>query len=108
IGDYLENIRSYVDGGGGLAMLGGPQSFTSGGYFGTPVAAALPVELYGPFDSGPILDPGKFQHQLTDAGQMHPVTSLRYAALDNQNAWRALPQLDGVNLIAGAKPDATV
>jgi len=108
IGDYLENIRSYVEGGGGLAMLGGSQSFTSGGYYGTPVAAALPVELYGPFDSGPILDTGKFTPQLTEAGQMHPVTSLRYAADDNLAAWKALPQLEGVNLVAGAKPDATV
>src|SRR5215475_5028626 len=72
IADFLENIRSYVEGGGGLAMLGGAQSFTSGGYFGTPVAAALPVELYGPFDSGPVLDTKKFQPQLTDAGTMHP------------------------------------
>ena len=40
IGDYLENIRSYVEGGGGLAMLGGAASFTSGGYYGTPVAQA--------------------------------------------------------------------
>lgn len=108
IGDYLENIRSYVEGGGGLAMLGGSQSFTSGGYYGTPVAAALPVELYGPFDNGPILDTGKFAPQLTEAGQMHPVTSLRYAADDNLAAWKALPQLEGVNLVAGAKPDATV
>ena len=108
IGDYLENIRSYVEGGGGLAMLGGAQSFTSGGYYGTPVAAALPVELYGPFDSGPILDTQKFSPQLTDAGQMHPVTSLRYSATDNLAAWKALPQLEGVNLVAGAKPDATV
>jgi uncharacterized membrane protein len=108
IGDYLENIRSYVDGGGGLAMLGGAQSFTSGGYFGTPVAAALPVDLYGPFDSGPVLDNGKFQPQLTAAGQMHPVTSLRYSAADNLAAWKALPPLDGVNLITGAKSDATV
>ena len=108
IGDYLENIRSYVEGGGGLAMLGGAQSFTSGGYFGTPVAAALPVELYGPFDSGPILDTTKFAPGLTAAGQMHPVTSLRYSAVDNVNAWKALPQLEGVNLIAGAKSDATV
>ena len=63
IGDYLENIRSYVEGGGGLAMLGGAASFTSGGsggYYGTPVAAALPVELYGPSDAGPILDVQKF------------------------------------------------
>ena len=55
-------------------------SFTSGGYFGTPVAAALPVDLYGPFDSGAILDTQKFSPQLTDAGELHPVTSLRYSA----------------------------
>ncbi len=108
IGDYLENIRSYVEGGGGLAMLGGAASFTSGGYFGTPVAAALPVELYGPFDTGPILDTGKFSPQLTEAGVLHPVTALRYSAEDNLATWKALPQLEGVNLVAAAKPDATV
>lgn len=108
IGDYLENIRSFVEGGGGLAMLGGPQSFTSGGYFGTPVAAALPVDLYGPFDSGAILDTQKFSPQLTTAGELHPATSLRYSATDNAAAWKSLPQLEGVNLVVGAKPDATV
>ena len=108
IGDYLENIRSYVDGGGGLAMLGGATSFSSGGYFGTPVGAALPVELYGPFDPGPILDTQKFSPQLTEAGAVHPVTSLRYSAPDNLAVWRGLPQLEGVNIIAAAKPDATV
>jgi uncharacterized membrane protein len=108
IGDYLENIRSFVDGGGGLVMLGGAQSFTSGGYYGTPVAATLPVDLYGPFDSGPVLDTQKFSPSLTPAGEMHPVTSLRYSATDNVAAWKALPQLEGVNLIAGAKSDATV
>ncbi|MDB4954792.1 MAG: hypothetical protein JWO36_2361 [Myxococcales bacterium] len=108
IGDYLENIRSYVEGGGGLAMLGGAQSFSSGGYFGTPVAAALPVDLYGPFDSGPVLDTQKFAPQLTDAGQLHPVTSLRYSADDNRKTWQGLPLLEGVNLVAGAKADATV
>ncbi|HEY4242726.1 MAG TPA: glutamine amidotransferase [Kofleriaceae bacterium] len=108
IGDYLENIRSYVDGGGGLAMLGGSASFTSGGYYGTPVAEALPVELFGPFDSGPILDTSKFSPQVTPAGLSHPVTALRYATDDNAAVWKQLPQLEGVNLVAGAKPDATV
>jgi len=108
IGDYLENIRSYVEGGGGLAMLGGAASFSSGGYYGTPVAAALPVELYGPFDSGPILDTQKFSPVLTEAGSLHPVTSLRYSADDNAAVWKALPQLEGVNLVSGPKPDATV
>jgi uncharacterized membrane protein len=108
IGDYLENIRSYVEGGGGLAMLGGTASFSSGGYHGTPVAAALPVELYGPFDRGAILDTQKFSPVLTDAGTLHPVTSLRYAAADNLATWRGLPPLEGVNLVARARPDATV
>lgn len=108
IGDYLENIRSYVDGGGGLAMLGGTASFSSGGYYGTPVATALPVDLYGPFDRGALLDTQKFSPQLTEAGQLHPVTSLRYSADDNLAAWKGLPPLEGVNLVAGAKSDATV
>src|SRR5215468_7729861 len=102
IGDYLENIRSYVEGGGGLAMLGGVASFSSGGYYGTPVAAALPVELFGPFDSGPLVDTARFQPQLTDAGQLHPVTSLRYSADDNLATWKALPALEGTNIILGA------
>jgi uncharacterized membrane protein len=108
IGDYLENIRSYVEGGGGLAMLGGSASFSSGGYYGTPVATALPVELYGPFDSGSLLDTNKFSPSLTEAGVVHPVTSLRYSADDNAAVWKVLPQLEGVNIIAGAKPDATI
>lgn len=108
IGDYLENIRSYVEGGGGLAMLGGPVSFSSGGYYGTPVATALPVELYGPFDSSPILDAARFGPQLTDAGLLHPVTALRYSPTDNVAAWKTLPLLEGANLVAGVKPDATV
>ncbi len=108
IGDYLENIRSYVDGGGGLAMLGGSASFSSGGYYGTPVAAALPVELYGPFDSGPILDTKRFAPQLTEAGTQHPVTALRYSPTDNTAVWKQLPQLEGVNIVKSAKPDATV
>ena len=30
-------------------MIGGDLSFSSGGYYGTPVAEALPVELSPPF-----------------------------------------------------------
>jgi hypothetical protein len=89
-------------------MLGGAVSFSSGGYYGTPVATALPVELSGPFDNGPLVDTQRFQPKLTDAGQLHPVTSLRYSADDNLATWKSLPPLEGTNLILGAKPDATV
>jgi uncharacterized membrane protein len=107
IGDYLENIRAYVEGGGGLAMLGGDMSFSSGGYYGTPVARALPVELLDPYARA-LVDEGEFSPTLTEAGKSHPVTALRYAVADNLAAWKALPPLEGVNLVLGARPDATV
>lgn len=44
-----EDIRSYVhDMGGGLVMVGGPESFGAGGWIGSPVADALPVKLDPP------------------------------------------------------------
>ena len=107
IGDYLENIRSYVEGGGGLAMLGGDMSFSSGGYYGTPVARALPVDLLDPYATK-LVDTTEFAPTLTEAGKVHPVTALRYATADNLAAWKALPLLEGVNLVAGARSDATV
>ncbi|MEX2536517.1 MAG: VWA domain-containing protein [Trueperaceae bacterium] len=40
----LEQLRSYVENGGGLMMTGGPQSFGFGGWYRTPVEAVLPVD----------------------------------------------------------------
>lgn len=109
IGIYLENIRSYVHGGGGLVMLGGALSFSSGGYAGTPVAEALPVELLPSFRSSrDLIDASYFQPQLTRQGKIHPVTALRYESGDNETTWQRLPELEGVNLVAGARRDATV
>ncbi|ACY16586.1 glutamine amidotransferase [Haliangium ochraceum] len=113
IGAYLENIRSYVEGGGGLAMLGGPLSFSSGGYAGTPVAAALPVELIDPFANWggggeSLIDTARFRPELTRAGEVHPITALRYERADNLATWAGLPQLEGINLVARARPDAVV
>ena len=53
-------------------------------------------------------DVQRFSPQLTEAGLVHPVTSLRYLPDDNARAWKQLPQLEGVNLVAAAKPDAAV
>jgi uncharacterized membrane protein len=40
----LQRLATYVhDRGGGLIMVGGPQSFGPGGWRDTPVEAALPV-----------------------------------------------------------------
>ena len=41
--ERMESICRYVDGGGGLIAVGGDQSFTPGGYRGTPLEDILPV-----------------------------------------------------------------
>jgi Mg-chelatase subunit ChlD len=42
----MESLRTYVhDLGGGLVAVGGPTSYGVGGYFGTPLEDALPVEM---------------------------------------------------------------
>ena len=42
----MEQLETYVrDGGGGLVMTGGPDAFGPGGYAGTPVEKALPVQM---------------------------------------------------------------
>ncbi|RMH39857.1 MAG: hypothetical protein D6689_15455 [Deltaproteobacteria bacterium] len=100
IGVYLDKIREYVEGGGGLIMLGGPGSFSSGLYAGTPVARALPVKLLA--NNTPLsqlLDTSTFTPRLTRAGAAHPIAALRYEPADNQAAWASLPPLEGVNRV---------
>ena len=38
----LEGLRKYVEAGGNLVMLGGPQSFDKGGYYNTAIAPLIP------------------------------------------------------------------
>ncbi len=45
----IENLRRYVhDLGGGLGMIGGPESFGAGGWIGSSLADALPIRLDPP------------------------------------------------------------
>lgn len=88
--------------GRGLAMLGGRESFSDGGWTESALAAALPVrmdgsgQLDGPVAVGPTPD-----------GLEHPVMQIdpegRHA-----EAWARLRPLDGASAIGSAKPAATV
>jgi uncharacterized membrane protein len=108
IGAYLGEIRRYVEEGGGLAMIGGDLSFTSGGWAGTPVSDILPVELLPDGPPEKLIDPAPFKLQLTAEGRAHPLTALKLDVQQNRARWAELPELDGVNLVARAKPGATV
>jgi uncharacterized membrane protein len=108
IGAYLNEIRNYVFDGGGLAMIGGERSFTSGGYAHTPVADVLPVELRDPAPEDQLVALDPFRMKLTTEGRGHPITALRLEARENGARWDALPSLEGANLVEGARPGATV
>jgi uncharacterized membrane protein len=106
---YLANIRDFAEAGGGLAMIGGDLAFSSGGYHGTPVAEALPVDLAPAYaDPSRLVSTERFSPRLTDEGLRHPVTQLRFDRRDNLARWAGLPQLEGLNLVEGVRPGATV
>lgn len=103
---YLPNVARYVQGGGGFLMIGGEQSFASGGFAGTEIERILPVRLPPP--SGNLIDRDPFRPTLTDAGQRHPITRLEFEAARNLETWAALPELSGTNIVRGPAPEAVV
>jgi uncharacterized membrane protein len=107
-GDQLRMLGEFVsERGGGLLLLGGRSAFADGGYVGTALADAIPVEM--------TVSTRSESERLvsmtavpTPAGLRHP--ALQVAASDSLVAerWRTLPPLTSVNLLARAKPAATV
>jgi uncharacterized membrane protein len=110
IGAYLGEIGRYVQEGGALAMIGGDLSFDLGGYAHTPIADVLPVELLDlPARSADRLaDPTPFRMKLTPEGRAHPMTALKLDLDENEARWGEMPELNGSNLVARARPGATV
>jgi uncharacterized membrane protein len=94
----LKLLKTYVEQGGGLLMVGGYMSFQGinccARYRGTPVAEVLPVEIH-PYDDR-VEVPEGFTPMVTQRG--HAILS------GFRGPW---PQLLGFNEVI-AKPDATV
>lgn len=105
---YLAGIADYVRGGGAFVMIGGDQSFASGGYSGTPVGDILPVALPPSGSESMIIDLERFRPVLTEAGMNHPITALEFSAAENRERWGSLPELHGSNLVQAARPGSTV
>ena len=91
---YLENVREFVNEGGGLAMIGGPNQFT--GYAGTPVGEVLPIKLARKED---YRRDNPSEVRLTRVGITHPITRVSSDEKDTLNLWREMPPLDGINLL---------
>ncbi len=103
--EQLQLMADFVaERGGGLLMLGGRKSFAAGGYAGTPLAEALPVEL------APSPEEGRFAPvtvEPTRAGRAQAVTQLAAGEDSSLARWRSLPPVSVVNRVTRLKPGAT-
>lgn len=104
---YLRGIARYVRDGGALVMIGGEQSFSSGGYAGTPIEEILPVRLAAPTSQSAVVTSEQFRPSLTAAGARHPITRLAEASDLNREIWESMPLSEGANRVLGAQPWAT-
>jgi uncharacterized membrane protein len=100
---YLDRVKDFVRDGGGLAMLGGTRAFDSGGYGDSALREVLPVELDG---KGEFETRGAVQAALTAAGRAHPITRLLPDPKANEEAWRKMPPLTGMNQVRGVRGES--
>jgi uncharacterized membrane protein len=104
---HLRSLARYVDKGGGLIMVGGPDAFVSGHYEGTPLADVLPVELprvERERDRESVgVDLAGFAPRFTEAGRTAPVLAPLRSLIGED-----LPEMPGVDVVGDARPGATV
>jgi uncharacterized membrane protein len=104
--DQLALIERFVsERGGGLMMLGGPDTFRHGGYSRTPVGDALPVYLDRPVAGDP---QDRFRLRLTRDGWLEPWIRLRDNEADEKSRLAQMPQFWSVSRVDSVKPAARV
>lgn len=104
---YLPELQRYVTGGGAFLVLGGKQSLSAGGYYGTAVADWLPVKLEPLTGADVGWHDAVVTPQLTPAGALHPVSLLGGDADTNNAAWNR-HAFSGRNTSMRAGADANV
>lgn len=95
--DQIKALLEYVEGGGGVAFLGGEKSFAGGGYDKTSMAPLFPWRIE---EGEASLLAGAFPVSIAGGGSGHPVV----AGLDR--AFSGGPGLASVNLPGPLRPGA--
>jgi uncharacterized membrane protein len=99
---HLPALARYVRAGGGLIMVGGPNSFVAGGYANTPLGEVLPVEL----DTSPgatAADTAPFVPEWSELGRAAPLLSPLRAVVGDE-----LPQMPGANVLGDVRAGSVV
>ncbi len=97
-------IRQKVQDGGSFLLMGGLAAFGPGSPYAIPgIQEMIPVEFATP-DVRVMEGPARFIAK----APAHPVLRLESNSERNKEVWARLPEIDGVTLLPGAKPGATV
>ena len=102
---HLPALARYVRDGGGLIMVGGPNSFVGGGYADSPLGNAngvLPVRLNGA-SNATAADTTSFEPSWTDQGRAAPLLAPLRAIVGEE-----LPAMPGANILGDARGGTTV
>jgi uncharacterized membrane protein len=106
--DQQRMLEDFVDvRGGSLLVLGGLRSFSEGGWAGTPLSDALPVNL-DTARAKPLAPPLEIVVRPTRAGDSHPAAQITERPEDAAAKWKEMPPLTAVNLVpvSDLKPGA--
>ncbi len=95
---HLPSLARYVRGGGGLIMVGGPNSFVAGGYANTPLAEVLPVSLDGS-SGATAADTATVTPLWTEEGRAAALLGPLRAVSDDE-----LPPMPGANVLGDVRP----
>ncbi|SIO41356.1 Uncharacterized membrane protein [Singulisphaera sp. GP187] len=104
--DQLGLLRNFVSQrGGGLLMLGGPDSFADGKYDRNPVGELLPVYLNRP---ATIPEPEDYQLVLTREGWLQPWVRTRKTEEEERQRLATMPPFRTLSQVGSIKPGAAV
>ena len=95
---HLPALAKYVRAGGGVVMVGGPNSFVAGGYADTPLAEVLPVLLDGA-SGATSADTTRLVPRYTETGRDAPLLAPLRKLLGDE-----LPEMPGANVLGDVRP----
>lgn len=95
---HLPAIAKYVEAGGGLIHVGGPNAFSAGGYAGSPLARVTPVDMLRLGNDEQPADTTAFVPVPTPAAKGAPILSELEAVLGDE-----LPEFRGTSLLGDVR-----
>jgi uncharacterized membrane protein len=99
---HLPALAKYVRAGGGLIMVGGPNSFVAGGYAGTPLGEVLPVTMDGS-PGATAADTASFVPMWTEQGRTAPLLAPIRGVVGEE-----LPSMPGANVLGEVRTGGVV